>query len=220
MTAMTNQSIKTLAILGAGSVGAALGKIWAQGNHQVILTFGRDVQKIEAAARAAGPRARTASSPAEAVAAADVVVLAVPWNAVDSAIQQAGSLQGKILLTVANPLLPDMSGLLLGTTTSGAEEIAKKSPGALVVEAIPPFAEVLTSSARRFGNVQPSTFYCGDDATAKSHVAQLLQELDVQPVDAGPLRNARFIEPANVLLMQIQYGGAAQGQYGLRLLHR
>jgi predicted dinucleotide-binding enzyme len=209
----------TIAIIGPGKMGATLGKIWSQAGHQVIFCFGRDQQKLESAARAAGPRTRTAH-PAEATAAAEVVVLSVPWNAVDTALEQAGSLAGKILLTIVNPILPDMSGLALGTTTSCAEEIAKKVPEARVVEAIPPFADVLASPSRRFGGEQTVTFYCGDDAAAKHVVADLLADLDVQAVDAGPLRNARYVEPAGFLLVQLQYAPTAKGQYGLHLLVR
>ncbi len=121
---------------------------------------------------------------------------------------------------IVNPLLPDMSGLAVGTTTSGAEEIAKKAPGARVVEAIPPFADVLASSSHRFDGEQTVAFYCGDDAEAKQVVAELLADLDVQAVDAGPLRNARYIEPAGFLLVQLQYAPTAQGQYGLHVLVR
>ncbi len=218
MTAHRRNSTK-IAIIGPGRMGASLGKIWSQAGHEVTLSFGRDQQKLQSAARAGGSRART-TQPAQAVTDAEVVVLAVPWGAVDAALQQAGSLAGKTLLTIVNPILPDMSGLAVGTTTSGAEEIAKKAPGARVVEAIPPFADVLASPSRRFDGEQTASFYCGDDAEAKQVVAELLADLDVQAVDAGPLRNARYIEPAGFLLVQLQYAPTAQGQYGLHVLVR
>jgi predicted dinucleotide-binding enzyme len=200
-------------------MGAALGRIWAQAGHRVVFCFGRERRQLEEVARAAGPAAR-AASPAEAVAAAGVVVLAVPWGAVDEALVQAGPLDGKIVLSIVNPLKPDLSGLAIGTTTSAAEEIAARAPGARVVEAIPPFAEVLASPSRRFGGEQPAVFYCGDDAAAKAAAVDLLSDLDVAPVDVGPLRNARYVEPAGFLLMQIQCAPTAHGQYGLRLLTR
>ncbi len=165
-------------------MGAALGKIWARAGHRVTFGFGRDQAKLQAAATAAGPGAGVATA-GEAVAAADVVVLAVPWGAVDAALAQAGLLAGKILLTIVNSIAPDMGGLVVGTTTSGAEEIARKAPGARVVEAIPPFADVLASPSRRFEGAQPAVFYCGDDAAAKGVVAALLGDLDVQAVDGG-----------------------------------
>ena len=209
----------TVAIIGPGRMGAPLGRIWAQAGHRVVFCFGRDQRMLEEVARAAGPSA-CAASPAEAVAAADVVVLAVPWGAVDQALDEAGPLDGKVVLSIVNPLKPDLSGLAIGTTTSGAEEIAARAPGARVVEAIPPFADVLSSPSRRFGDEQPTVFYGGDDVAAKAAVADLLGHLDVTPVDVGPLRNARYVEPAGFLLMQIQYAPNAHGQYGLRLLTR
>ncbi len=211
--------LTAVAILGPGGMGAALGKIWARAGHRVTFGFGRDQAKLQAAATAAGPEAGVATA-GEAVAAADVVVLAVPWGAVDAALAQAGPLAGKILLTIVNPIAPDMGGLAVGTTTSGAEEIARKAPGARVVEAIPPFADVLASPSRRFEGAQPAVFYCGDDAAAKGVVAALLGDLDVQAVDGGPLRSARYIEPAMFLLMQIQSALDAPGQVGLHMLTR
>jgi predicted dinucleotide-binding enzyme len=200
-------------------MGTPLGRIWAQAGHRVVFCFGRDRRRLEEVARTAGPAARVAS-PAEAVAAAEVAVLAVPWGEVDQALGEAGPLDGKVLLSIVNPLKPDLSGLAIGTTTSCAEEIAAKAPGARLVAAIPPFAEVLASPSRRFGGEQPAVFYCGDDVPAKVAVADLLSDIDVAPVDVGPLRNARYVEPAGFLLVQIQYAPGAHGQYGLRLLTR
>ena len=106
----------------------------------------------------------------------------------------------------------------MGTTTSAAEEIAKLSPGAKVVEAIPPMASILAAASHRLGGQQISTFYCGDDAEAKQRVAQLLADLDLDPIDAGPLTSARYIEPAGMLAVQMAYGMGLGPNIALKLL--
>jgi 8-hydroxy-5-deazaflavin:NADPH oxidoreductase len=207
-----------IGIIGAGNMGTGMGKLWAKNGHQLMFSYSRSPEKLKAAAEAVSADTLT-GTPAEAVQFADVVVLSVAWAAVEDALQQAGSLDGKILFSCVNALLPDMSGLAVGTTTSAAEEIAKLAPGARLVESMPLFAEVLHSPSREFGEQIPSVFYCGDDAEAKAIVADLLRETEVEAIDAGPLRNARYIEPAGMLLVQLAYG-QQMGQIAMKLLQR
>jgi predicted dinucleotide-binding enzyme len=147
-----------------------------------------------------------------------VILLAVPWGAVTEALNAAGPLTGRILFSCVNCLKPDLSGLAVGTTTSAAEEIAMLAPGAKVVEAIPPMAQILAAQSHRLGGQPISTFYCGDDAGAKKSVARLLEDLDLDPVDAGPLTSARYIEPAGMLMVQLAYGMGMGTNLGTRLL--
>lgn len=207
-----------IGIIGAGNMGTGMGKLWAKNGHQLMLSYSRSAEKLNAAAESVSADALT-GTPSEAVQFADVVVLSVAWAAVEDALQQAGSLDGKILFSCVNALLPDMSGLAVGTTTSAAEEIAKLAPGARVVEAMPLFAEVLHSPSREFGGQVPSVFYCGDDAEAKLIVADLLRETEVEAINAGALRNARYIEPAGMLLVQLAYV-QEMGQIAMKLLQR
>lgn len=207
-----------IGIIGAGNMGTGMGKFWAKNGHQLMLSYSRNPEKLKAAAESVSADTLT-GTPAEAVQFSDVVVLSVAWARVEDALQQAGSLDGKILFSCVNALLPDMSGLAVGTTTSAAEEIAKLAPGARVVESMPLFAEVLHSPSRQFGEQIPSVFYCGDDAEAKAIVAHLLRETEVEAIDAGSLRNARYIEPAGILLVQLAYG-QQMGQIAMKLLQR
>jgi predicted dinucleotide-binding enzyme len=206
-----------IGIIGSGNMGASMGRAWAGKGHKVLFSFSRDLSQLQAAAEAAGPNAR-AGTPAQAAAFGDVVLLAVPWGAVSEALRAAGDLAGKVLFSCVNCLKPDFSGLAVGTTTSAAEEIAKQAPGAKVVEALPPMAPILASASHRLGNQQISTFYCGDDAAAKNNVAGLLAELDLDPVDAGPLTSARYIEPAGMLAVQLAYGMGLGPNVGMKLL--
>jgi 8-hydroxy-5-deazaflavin:NADPH oxidoreductase len=207
-----------IGIIGAGNMGSALGKIWAQKGHKLMFSYSRDPAKLEKIAQSIGSNTHV-GTPAEAVAFAEVVLLSVPYGAVEDALQAAGSLEGKILFSIVNALLPDMSGMAVGTTTSAAEEIAKLALGAHVVEALPVFAEVLHAESRRFDNQQATVFYTGDDQQAKQVVADLLRELDVEPIDAGALKNSRYVEPAMMLLIQLAYAQQF-GQVGFKLLQR
>ncbi len=207
-----------IGIIGSGSMGSGLGKIWAQNGHKLMFSYSRDTTKLEKIAQSIGSNARV-GTPAEAVKFADAVVLSVPYGAVEDALQAAGSLDGKILFSTVNALLPDMSRMAVGTTTSAAEEIAKLAPGARVVEALPVFAEVLNSPSRRFGDQLATVFYSGDEEDAKQVVADLLREIDVEPINAGSLKNSRYVEPAMMLLIQLAYAQQF-GQVGFKLLQR
>ena len=206
-----------IGIIGSGSMGANMGKVWARKGHTILFSFSKDETKLRAITADAGPNARS-GTPADAVAFGDVILLAVPWAAVTDALKAAGSFRGKTLFSCCNCLKPDFSGLVLGTTTSAAEEIARQAPEAKVVEALPPMAQILAADSHRLSGQQISTFYCGDDATAKAVVASLLSDLDLEPVDGGPLTSARFIEPAGMLTVQLAYGMRMGPFVGMRLL--
>ena len=98
-----------------------------------------------------------------------------------------------------------MSGLEVGLTSSGGEEIAKALPGARVVKAVPPFAEVLQSPSNLIGGHRPGVFVCADDEGARQAVLRLVVDIDADGVDAGPLANARYTEPLGMLLVQLAY---------------
>lgn len=207
-----------IGIIGAGNMGSGLGKFWAQNGHKLMFSYSRDESKLQKIAQAIGSNA-SVGTPTEAVQFADVVLLSVPYTVIADALKAAGSLDGKILFSCVNALLPDMSGLAVGTTTSAAEEVAQLAPGARVIEALPLFAEVLNSPSQQFGDQTATIFYTGDDQEAKRVVADLLRETNVEAIDAGPLKNARFVEPAMFLLVQLAYGQQL-GQVAFKLLKR
>ena len=206
-----------IGIIGSGNMGASMGKIWAAKGHKVLFSFSKDQEKLREVAAAAGPNART-GTPAEAVAFGELILLSVPWAAVPEALKAAGPFRGKTLFSCVNCLKPDLSGLVLGTTTSAAEEIAKLLPDAKVVEAIPPMAQILAADSRLLNGQQISAFYCGNDLVAKASVASLLRDLDLDPVDAGPLTSARYIEPAGMLNVQLAYNMGLGPNVGTKLL--
>ncbi len=209
-----------IGIIGAGNMGSGLGKIWADRGHKVMFSFAHDPQKLEELAKSVGDNAST-GSPADAAGFGEVVLLTVPWGAIEEAIRMSeGKLGGKVVISCNNPLKPDMSGLAIGTTTSGAEEVARLAAGAKVVEVLFPFAEILHSGSVAFGAQQPTQFYCGDDASAKTVVAKLISDVELEPVDAGPLRNARYLEPLGMLMVQLAYKQGMETNIGTKLLRR
>lgn len=192
-----------IGIIGAGNIGSGLGKLFASNGHEVMFSYSRDAARVQRLADEAGPLAQPGTAE-QAAQFGDVIVLAVGWEAVPAALKAARLPDGKTLISCVNPLTPDYSGLAVGTTTSGAEEIARLAPGAHVVEAfLNVFAGILHSGSMRFGTDVPSVFYCGDDVNSKEIVAKLIREIGLEPVDSGPLKNARFVEPTAMLILQL-----------------
>lgn len=178
-----------IGIIGAGNVGGTLGRVWAAAGHDVL--FG---VRAPATAEAIGRMGTLA----EAFAFGEVLVLATPWSAVKDVLRQAGPLAGKILFDCTNPLLPGLAGLECGTSTSGAEMVAGWAPGARVVKVFNTTGFNVMADPR-FEGGPPAMFYCGDDAGAKSAAHQLAEEAGFEALDAGPLTQARLLEPYALL---------------------
>jgi predicted dinucleotide-binding enzyme len=203
-----------LGIIGAGSLGTALGGRLAERGHTIM--FGGGASAQDAAAR---QRARVGSN-AETAAFGDVVILAVPFAAIDVALAEAVLLRGRVLWSCVNALKPDYTGLVVGFDNSAAEEVARRAPGARVVAALPPFAHAIAAGQLSYDrDLAPTVFVCGDDAAAKRIVERLVLDLGAHPVDAGPLEAARLAEPAMMLAVSIAYAGVPR-DVGLRLLER
>jgi predicted dinucleotide-binding enzyme len=162
----------------------------------------RDPAKAAALAADVGSNAEGGGI-AAAVKLADVVLLALPYQAVADVLSEAGDLAGKILIDITNPITADYKELLLGHTTSAAEEIQKAAPGAHVVKAFNTiFAGLIAPPARAGKTLQ--VFVAGDDADATAKVRELAQKLSFEAVNAGPLSNSRFLEPIGE--MNIHFG--------------
>src|SRR5436190_18621323 len=197
-----------IGILGSGLMGGKLGTIFARAGHEVVFSYARSEKKLEKLARDAGGKAR-AGTPAEAVQQADALLLAVHWSRVDDVLKQAGDLAGKIVVSCSLPMNDDDTALVVTHTSSGAEKLAKRIPKARVVSAfntVP--SEVLFGvfEARRKAS-RPSLVYCGDDSRSKKIAAELIRDVGFDPVDAGPLRIARYTEPFALLVAQLAYEG-------------
>jgi 8-hydroxy-5-deazaflavin:NADPH oxidoreductase len=190
-------------VIGTGNMGSAFVKQLAKAGHQVRVT-GRDLAKAQALA--AGHSNATAAVPAKALGDSDVIVVATGYADAVPALRALGNLQGKVVIDITNPLTADYMGLTLGHSTSAAEEIAKALPGAEVVKAFNTiFASVLGEGADIGGQKVP-VFVASDSAGAKEVVVKLAKSFGFATIDAGGLRNARYLEPLAGLNIFLGYG--------------
>lgn len=193
-----------IASIGSGNIGKSLGTWFSKLGHEVIFSA-HNHQNAEEAAKHAGENARAANT-ISAVLDADIILLAIPYNAVKEVLPQIkSSLMGKILIDITNPISDDYSSLQLGTTTSAAEEIAGMLPGVHVVKAFNTvFAQVYASQNPKLNDKTISVFYAGDDDEARKKVGELITQMGFDAVDCGPLKSARALEP--MALMNITLG--------------
>jgi predicted dinucleotide-binding enzyme len=198
-----------IGMLGSGLMGGKLGTIFTRAGHDVVFSYARSQTKLERLARDAGGKAR-AGSPREAALNADALLLAVHWSRVDDVLKQAGDLSGKVIVTCSLPMNADDTRLVIAHTSSGAEALARKVRKADVVSAFSTVpSEVLFDvfDAKRRTRRRPSLVYCGDDQDAKDVAASLIRDVGFEPVDAGPLRIARYLEPFSLAMAQLAYEG-------------
>lgn len=204
-----------IAVIGSGRLGTALGGRLNRLGHGVTYASRSSATAEQAAAATPGAHAADAR---RAVEGSDLAVLAVPYSAIDAALDQAGSFGGRILWSCVNALKADYSGLAVGFDTSAAEQVAIRAVDARVVAALPPFAERIASGRLDFDGRVPSVFCCSDDPAAKATLAELLLQLETEPIDAGPLSAARLVEPAMMLLVTLAYSSSPPRNVGLALL--
>jgi predicted dinucleotide-binding enzyme len=196
-----------IGILGSGLMGGKLGTIFARTGHEVVFSYSHSEAKLKRLAREAGGRAR-ADTPEEAAKKADALLLAVHWSRVNDVLKKAGDLSGKVIVSCSLPMNAADTRLVIANTSSGAEALAKKVRKADIVSAfgtVP--SEVLFDvfRAKRRRRRRPSLIYCGDDKDAKHVAARLIRDVGFDPVDAGPLRIARYLEPFTLAIAQLAY---------------
>jgi predicted dinucleotide-binding enzyme len=153
----------------------------------------------------------------EAASWGEVVLLAVPFGAIDDVVRDVGeALAGKTVVDVTNAVDANMN-LAVGFTTSGAEELQKKLPKSRVVKAFNTvFAQHMDSG--RLGDKLLTAFVAADDAGAKQTVLELARGIGFDAVDAGPLKNARLLEPFAFFNIQLGYVLGMGTQIGFKLL--
>lgn len=190
---------ETIAIIGTGNVGSALGQRFAELGHDIV--YGSrdpnrpDVRRLVAET---GPTA-SAATPADAAREADIVVLALPWEVVEEVTRGLGDLAGKIVIDPTNPRRIAEDGLRdYPFEGSNAERVQAAAPTARVVKAFNTLgAETMLDPAVARHPV--SVPIAGDDPEAKSVVAELVQGIGLEPVDVGPLRYAHVLEGLHYL---------------------
>lgn len=187
-------SADSFAIIGTGRVGSSLGKRFTQLGHDVVYGS-RDPSResVRTLIAETGGDAR-ATSPAEAVVDADIVVLAIPWDAVMSVVAELGDLSGKIIIDPTNPRFIAADGLYDSPlATSNTAMVQALAPEAFVVKALTlvPAEHMLDPTYMDFDFILP---IAGDDADAKAKVAELLASMGIEVVDFGKARHAQIIE--------------------------
>jgi predicted dinucleotide-binding enzyme len=208
-------------ILGSGLMGGKLGTIFARAGHEVVFSYARSMEKLKKLARGIDGKAHgsaRAGTPSEAVHESDALLLAVHWSRIDDVLNQIGDLSSKVVVTCSLPMNDDNTELVVGHTSSGAEELARMIPNARVVCAfntVP--SEVLFGvyEAKSEGR-RASLVYCGDDNGSKAVAAELIGDVGFDPLDAGPLRIARYTEPFALLVGELAY----EGERGPELAYR
>ncbi|GJE58581.1 NADPH-dependent F420 reductase [Methylobacterium trifolii] len=187
----------TIAVIGTGNMGSGFAKLFASTGEKVVIGA-RDPAKASRLAQDIGGSAEGGGI-AAAVKLADVILVAVWCQHFEESIRAAGDLSGKVIIDISNPVTEDFKSLRLGHTSSAAEELQKLAPHAKIVKAFNTvFAQLLPSEARS-GRVRVQTFVAADDETAKKTVFDLAAKGGFEPVDSGPLSNARFLEPMGEL---------------------
>jgi predicted dinucleotide-binding enzyme len=211
-----------IGIIGAGNVGGTLGKAWAGRGHKIKFGVRKSTdEKVTALLKQCGPGA-SAGTINDATGFGQVVVLTTPWDGAKSALDSAGNLSGKILVDCTNPVPLGanlMEGLTLGHTTSAGEEVAKWAKGAKVVKAFNTTGAGNMANPR-FGGDASVMFVAGDDAEAKRTVVQLSNELGFETIDAGPLRQARLLEPLAMLWISLAYAQGLGPNFAFKVVRR
>lgn len=189
-----------IAVVGKGNVGGAIGRGLERAGYEARLV-GNDPQQIR-----------------EVAAWGEVIILAVPYPAIDEVIRKIGdAAAGKTLVDASNALTPDFQ-LALGFTTSAAEELQKKAPSAKVVKAFNTvFAQHMATGQVKGTSL--TLFVVGDDLDAKNQVLALGRDIGFDSVDAGPLKNARWLEALGYLNIQLGYMLKMGTEIGFKLIH-
>jgi 8-hydroxy-5-deazaflavin:NADPH oxidoreductase len=178
-------------IIGAGRIGGGIARQLTGAGHEVLLSFSRDPQSLNALAAEIGPSATT-GSPAEAAGFGEVVVISVPWSMLPQAIEQAGSLAGKIVIDTTNqfggPPLP-------AADQTAAHFNADRMPGARYTKSFNTLTSAFQAqTAGRQGDDKVVQWLCGDDADAKQVVAELITDAGFVPVDLGGIAGCAVME--------------------------
>jgi 8-hydroxy-5-deazaflavin:NADPH oxidoreductase len=177
-----------IGIIGAGRIGGNVARRLTLAGHDVTVSFARDQAKLGAFAAEIGA---TVGEPSRA-AAADVVVLSVPWVVIDAALMAAGSLTGRIVVDTTNQFSP---GGVLDLGQTAARHNSDRMPGARYTKCFNTLtAGFQAQAASRTGDARVVQWICGDDAEAKTIVGQLVDDTGYVPVDLGGIDQCAVME--------------------------
>lgn len=208
-------SNRNIAIVGMGNVGKALAGRWIAAGHHVTFAV-RDVAKARGEAESLGAGVDAVGA---AAAAADVIVFAVPYPALESAARACGPCAGKVVVDTTNPLSEDLQSLVVGHSDSAGEQLQRLMPQAHVVKCFNTTGAA-NMAAPHYRSGSLTMLFAGDDAEAKRVTAELCREVGFDPVDLGPLSRARLLEPVALTWITLAFAGGLGPDFGLTIEHR
>ena len=194
-----------ISIVGKGYMGSALGTLATRSGHSVVFGL-RDLEQLTTTV----------------IPSADMVILAIPYAAALELVSNPNiqaALSGKIVVDITNPLAPDYKSLIVGYSSSAAEEIAAHLKDVRLIKAFNTIFDDLLRARVAGEAITASVFCAGDDADAKTQVLSLISAMGLAGVDAGPLRNARYLEPISVLMLQLANHLGHGTRIGFQLIH-
>jgi len=206
-----------IGIIGAGNVGIALASALIAKGETVV--FGApNPGKYRDTVAALGPAASIGPVD-DAITASDIVILATPYAAALEVAAARADWGNRIIIDATNPLAPGLAGLSVGTSTSGAEEIARAARNARVVKAFNTTgAENMADSRYPGGTVFMPV--CGDDAPARDRVIELATLIGFDAVDCGDLSAARYLEPFAMVWIHLAIRLGHGRSFAFARLHR
>jgi predicted dinucleotide-binding enzyme len=211
--------MKKISILGIGNVGETLGRLWVEKGHEVRYGLRNEQHPKFLKLKETYPFKVHGRPINELSDYSDILVIAIPYTAVEGIKSQLGDLSGKVIIDCTNPVLPKLAGLSVGLDTSAAEKIANLFPGSRVVKAFNSIGMGNLSNLD-FDGVTADAFICGDDPEAKKIVSELSQDLGFNVVDTGPLTQARYLEPLAMLWISMVYKYGFKKEMAFKLLQR
>ena len=198
---MTIKDRKQISILGAGKIGLALATLWLRAGHSVCLGS-RHPEKLQSVLDALGPNL-SIKSIKEAAAENDIILLAVPYSAVEDLISEIkNDVNNKMIIDATNPFGFSPEGHVistLGPTMTEGTYMANLLPQSTVIRA---FSHILDELLVSRGTKQPGLFaiaMAGDHPAAKSQVAALIRDTGFVPVDIGSLAESGPLDPGGIL---------------------
>jgi len=189
----------TVGIIGSGNIGGTIARFAVAAGHNVVIANSRGPDSLKDLVAELGPLAK-AATPAQAIAAGDIVVIAIPFRDREQLFKSGVDLRGKIVVDAMNPYSADFTLMDLGGRAS-AQVLAEELPGARVVKAFNTlYSKTLASSARPKGSPNRIVLpIAGDDAAAKKVVAAFIDSVGYDPFDTGDLAHSLVQEPNSAL---------------------
>jgi 8-hydroxy-5-deazaflavin:NADPH oxidoreductase len=194
-------NVMKVLVIGTGNMGAGFVKQLTAAGHQVTVAA-RESAKAQALAQQHGAKAVALANAANGV---DAIVVATPYEQAAAALNSAGDVAGKVVIDITNPLTADYMGLTVGHSTSAAEEIARATAAEVVKAFNTIFAQVLAEGAQ-LGQDKVTVFVASDSERAKQTARSLAESMGFAVMDAGGLKNARYLEPVAGLNIYFGYG--------------